>query len=255
MRGPLTLLALAIATALLASAALAGNGNGNSANAPGQQKKAQAPPPAQSSSAPGVKPSNTTKHWTTCTTGGGTGSSATCTSATSSNPDASKRYGNGKTAAQIANSRGAPAGTILTGPGNSQPHKVATCGKKANKSGGVDVHAVKSYSAGCKQQSLAPAQSSAAVQQSSAPAQSSAPVQQSGVQAAATAPAANTAPTQNVLGVTKTLNAKPAHGVLGKVSKVGTLPFTGFPLWATALAALALLAGGMLLRRQGVAQH
>jgi len=61
------------------------------------------------------------------------------------NADVSKRYGNGKTAAQIAVSRGG-IGVQLTGPGNSQPHKVSVCGKPNNRSGGVDVHAVKSYS-------------------------------------------------------------------------------------------------------------
>src|SRR5207237_1103069 len=72
--------------------------------------------------------------------------------------DTSKRYGNGKTAAQIAAGRGAAgAGNVyLTGPGNSQPHKVTACGKPSNKSGGVDVHAVKSYdSRACAPQSAA----------------------------------------------------------------------------------------------------
>ena len=205
MNRRLTGIAVAAVAALcaLTGSAVAGNGNGNqpaapapapaapapaapgnSANAPGQQKKSTAAPaptksspaPGQakkssstSSNAPGVKPSNaTTAHkWTSCTTGGGSGSSATCSSATSSKPDASKRYGNGKTAAQIANSRGAPAGTKLTGPGNSQPHKVTVCGKPSNKSGGVDVHAVKNYSsAACAQtqQQSAPEQSSQVTQ-------------------------------------------------------------------------------------------
>jgi hypothetical protein len=129
-------------------------GGGNSANAPGQQKQdqaaaqpqasqptAQQTPPGQakkasstSSSTPqaGVKPSSTTKHWTHSTVG--------------ASPDVSKRYGNGKTAAQIAASRGAPSSQPLTGPGNSQPHKTYDCRHKVNKSGGVDVHAIKSYS-------------------------------------------------------------------------------------------------------------
>src|SRR5438067_7012942 len=34
-----------------------------------------------------------------------------------------------------------------SGPGNSQPHKATACGKPSNKSGGVDVHAIKSYDA------------------------------------------------------------------------------------------------------------
>jgi hypothetical protein len=43
--------------------------------------------------------------------------------------------------------------------------------------------------------------------------------------------------------------AKPTHGTLGATSKGGTLPFTGISLLVTALLSLALLAGGLLLRR------
>jgi hypothetical protein len=186
---------LALAVLMLTGTALADNGNGNSANAPGQQKQADATPAAQpapaapasqpapaaqpssqapgqakkstsspssqpsstsspgqakqqakaSSSAPGVKPSSTTGKWTSCSTGT-SGGSVTCTG-NGPKADSSKQYGNGKTAAQIAASRGAPAGTKISGPGNSQPHKVTACGKPNNKSGGVDVHAVKSYDA------------------------------------------------------------------------------------------------------------
>ena len=98
----------------------------------------------------GVKPSSTTTKWTHCRTGGAGTGTATCTAQAgtpATKADVSKRYGNGKTAAQIAVSRGAPDGTLITGPGNSQPHKVTACGKPSNKSGGVDVHAVKSYDA------------------------------------------------------------------------------------------------------------
>src|SRR6185437_8087130 len=42
-------------------------------------------------------------------------------------------YGNGKTAGQVAISKGASSDTDLHGPGNSQPHKI--CGR--------DVHAYK----------------------------------------------------------------------------------------------------------------
>jgi hypothetical protein len=108
------------------------------AKSPGQAKQA-----AKASGA-GVKPSSTTSKWTKCSTGGSVGS-VTC-SGNGSKADGSKQYGNGKTAAQIAVSRGAPAGTIISGPGNSQPHKVTVCGKPNNKSGGVDVHAIKNYS-------------------------------------------------------------------------------------------------------------
>jgi hypothetical protein len=157
----------AVAAAAISSAAFAGNGNGNGhgsdqrSDATAQQQGGGAggsgatqdtgPAPAgddhvskhdahgpswkQSTSSDtqqaGVKPSSTTTHWTKTTVG--------------AKPDVSKRYGNGKTAAEIAKSRGAPDDTVLTGPGNSQPHKVSVCGKPSNKSGGVDVHAVKSY--------------------------------------------------------------------------------------------------------------
>src|SRR5579884_3534721 len=123
-----------------------------SAPAQQQQQQQQQPAPSQpasgsdhashadrssssttSSTQPGVKPSSTTKHWTHTTVG--------------AKPDVSKRYGNGKTAAQIAASRGAPPNQPLTGPGNSQPHKTYDCRHKNNRSGGVDVHAIKSYSA------------------------------------------------------------------------------------------------------------
>jgi len=103
---------------------------------------------ALNSTQAGKKPSNSTTKWTHCVAGGGLGANAACTGVLGTpndKPDVSKRYGNGKTAVQIANGRGAPAGTMLTGPGNSQPHKVTACGKPNNKSGGVDVHAVKSY--------------------------------------------------------------------------------------------------------------
>jgi len=129
--------------------------------APGQAKKATSSPSSSSGSSAGVKPANNTTHWTHCTTGTSS-SGATCTSSDSGHTpqvgsDVSKRYGNGKTAAQIAVSRGG-VGVQLTGPGNSQPHKVTVCGKPNNKSGGVDVHAVKSYDkSACQAQVQTPA--------------------------------------------------------------------------------------------------
>lgn len=120
---------------------------------PGQAKKQQsttAASSAQSSTQLGVKPASHTTKWTHCIVGGSSGAT-TCTSSDNGhtpqpNVDASKKYGNGTTAAQIVVSRGgANAHVQLTGPGNSQPHKVSVCGKPSNKSGGVDVHAIKSY--------------------------------------------------------------------------------------------------------------
>jgi len=82
---------------------------------------------ASASQGAGVKPNNTTEHWTCATAGS----------------NQTKLYGNGTTAGQIALSRGAPPGTVLYGPGNSQPHKVAVC--KHGKTHLLDVHAVKAY--------------------------------------------------------------------------------------------------------------
>lgn len=121
---------------------------GHSGNAPGQEKKAvspaAAPGPGQAKksaeadhgkpssqvapASPGVKPSSTTAKNTDA-------------------PAASNRtklYGNGKTAGQIAMQHGYPANGNLHGPGNSQPHKVTSCGHRH----GVDVHALKSHRPG-----------------------------------------------------------------------------------------------------------
>src|SRR5204862_91067 len=73
---------------------------------PGQMKKTQSSSSSSSSSSlssqAGVKPGSTTTHWTHCRTGGSAGA-ATC-AAQEGTPnvgaDVSKRYGNGKTAAQ-----------------------------------------------------------------------------------------------------------------------------------------------------------
>src|SRR5439155_27274835 len=161
--------------------------------------------------------------------------------------DVSKRYGNGKTAAQIAVSRGAPAGTTLYGPGNSQPHKVAICPHKTNHGGGVDVHAVKNFTATCASSTNVQAVheqhvSSTTVVQATAPTQASA--------VSPTVSASSTQPAGGVLGVTATVKSgQPAGGVLGALAAVGnvageTLPFTGFALWIAVLVAVGLIALG-----------
>jgi hypothetical protein len=306
----------ALAAAAFSGAAVAGDGHGKE-SAPGQQKQEQAaatqPVPAQqgpeqqtgaqdqaqqaehsppgqerkqekaaapTSAVAGVKPSNTTTHWTHCTTGGAGTGSASCTAQAGTaqaktqdvSADVSKRYGNGETAAQIAVGRGAPDGTLVTGPGNSQPHKVSACGKKSNRSGGVDVHAVKSYDASaCR-----PAGSQSVLPVQPVPVQP-VPVQQTqaaSVNATATSTASTSAPTSTasatqgsspatqsaggVLGTSKTIaKPKPVGGVLGTVlnntvSNVAgqTLPFTGFPIWVAMLVALGLIAAGLVLRRR-----
>jgi hypothetical protein len=253
-----SMLVLALGITAFTGSALAGDDNGNSANAPGQVKKSDTAPqggvnananPSQS----GVKPDSSTAHGnhnTSCTTGGGTGSSATCTSTgsnaataqTAAHSDASKRYGNDTTAAQVANGHGAPTGARLTGPGNSQPHKVTDCKHKH----AVDVHAVKSYSAAaCSTSSTRGTTSSSNT---------------TNVTATGNVAVAGTAAGQQggVLGATASAghgNAAPQGGVLGAIASVGggVLPFTGLPLWIFVVAALAVIALGLGLRHQTAA--
>ncbi|HEV8688110.1 MAG TPA: hypothetical protein VGQ84_12600 [Gaiellaceae bacterium] len=288
------------------------------AGAPGQQKKAAEPAkagkPAKGVNAgtAGVKPSNTTHNnpkWTTV----------------GAQPDVSKRYGNGKTAAQIARSRGAPGSTPLYGPGNSQPHKV--CGKNGHY---VDVHAVKSYPSSNCAQSTAPMATQQTVTVTCPPtttllttgvhhrtgsgkkivvihpSANSAHVRKhgdrpvtveatlaSGATCSATIPAttstvATQATTQQIAAAVRQATGstvvstavvpqgRPASGsvlgaehtasrtggagstggvagafaTFGKVA-AGTLPFTGFPLWAAVVIALAAIAVGWTLWRRG----
>jgi hypothetical protein len=281
-------LLLALGIAAFAGSALAGNGNGNgngndkaadpAASAEpvsqdtgssaktnnGQAKKDGASTQAKgsasqnSASVNGIKPTNSTSKGTKCSTGGGTGPSATCspttpnpTALTSGNGDASKRYGNGTTAAQIANSRGAPAGTTVYGPGNSQPHKVEKCPGSGKF---VDVHAVKSYSAqACAAgPTTKPKTTSPTGPVVSVTAPAPGPTKTVGVSARSGVQGApqGVSPQGGVLGVT-TSKSQPAGGVLGAIEAVGegVLPFTGFPLWAVMLVALALIAFGLALRR------
>jgi hypothetical protein len=74
-----------------------------------------------------MKPTNATSKHTFCRTGGG-GSSVSCmptagntAGVASGKADVSKRYGHGKTAAQIATSRGAAANTMIYGGREGRP--------------------------------------------------------------------------------------------------------------------------------------
>ena len=235
----LTAICALLVSLVAAAAALGGNPHGTP---PGQQNT------AQSQSAPGTKPSNTTGKNTECSTGGGSGTSATCTadnSNTSTNADSSKRYGNGKTAAQIANGKGAPSGTQITGPGNSQPHKICgrdvhAYGKGNSKKCGTSTASTSGSSVkSSNMQSSSSVQSSSNVQSSSTSQTSPGSTSSGVLGATATAPTAagSTKPSSSgVLGASKTLRSSASSG---------TLPFTGLPLWIPALAGLLMAAGGM----------
>jgi hypothetical protein len=232
-----------------------GNGNGgvaadaspgNSASAPGQVKKDEAPPAPESTTtvvttttaaaadanASGVKPSNTTAHDTHA----------------EAQSDKTKVYGNGQTAGQIAEQNGAPATTVLHGPGNSQPHKATPC------SGGheVDVHALKSHrSHSCggdpapkpnPKPNDPPVVTTTTTTSSSGglPKQDNGddPAPQSGSHGIAGYVASSSGhETQSVLSATQA------------VGRLATLPFTGQPLWAAVLAGLLLIATGAGLRQ------
>ena len=251
--------ALVFGVAVLAGPAVAGNGNGNgdgkskaesitaaaaspgsSANAPGQLKKddgasSQAAPPvvavgsASSSSASdvgGVKPASGTAHDTHAA------ASSTKT----------KLYGNGQTAGEIAIRNGAPASTVLHGPGNSQPHKAALC------SGGheVDVHAFKSnrHRRGCGSVSTPPGSVSDGKDRRSDPAQGS------GTSAKPTAPRdSQGSPKQPKPKRSSNRAGRESSGVLATAQVVGraTLPFTGFPLWVGLVLGVVLLVLGLTL--------
>jgi hypothetical protein len=236
----------------------------------------------------------------------------------------SKRYGNGKTAAQIANSRGAPAGTEILGPGNSQPHKV--CGKNGHF---VDVHAVKSYTgnncaesptskaaqamptvtvscpatttllttgvahetgsgkivvihpslnsahvrkhgdklvtvevtlaSGATCSATVPAATSTVATQTTAQQIAAAVRQATGNTVVSTAVSPQAAPSSGVLGAEHTAAGRGGAGSTGGVAgafatiggvAAGSLPFTGFPLWAAVVIGLAAVALGWMLWRR-----
>jgi hypothetical protein len=259
--GTLCAVLLIVALSVIAAPAWAGNGHGNgngnsngaadaaapqsqpavspgnSGNAPGQEKKdgqdpkpdhgngssAPAPPSASSGPTQGVKPSNSTAHNTNAPAGS----------------NKTKEYGNGKTAGQIAIQHGYPSSGNLHGPGNSQPHKVTTCGHRH----GVDVHALKSHPAsGCETPQRPPThvpstpEPPVVVTPHDPSVPPSTPAHHSG-QRSGTAVAARAG----------------GHAFSGALAATGvahaTLPFTGFPLWAAVLAAAILIGTGLTVRR------
>jgi hypothetical protein len=221
---------------------------GNSGDAPGQNKqdaqpetgakqtgqdnKASAPAqestPAVSGPTEGVKPSNSTAKNTNAPAGS----------------NRTKKYGNGKTAGQIAISHGYPASGNVYGPGNSQPHKV-TCGHRH----GVDVHALKSHPATSCGGSTPPP-----THKPDPPTVNEPPVSVTPHDPVPSAPSLKpiTQPGKTPAGTHKgAAEVQTVTGVLATTVAVGgsTLPFTGFPLWAVALVGVALIGTGFSLRR------
>ena len=262
-------LALVLGVATFAGPALAGNGNGNangggngndgkansssaavsapgnSANAPGQAKKIDDSSSSLSttttatvtvSSAPaagqGVKPANDTEHDTHAA------ASSTKT----------KLYGNGKTAGQIAIRGGASPSTVLHGPGNSQPHKASPC------AGGheVDVHALKAkrHVRGCGSSSGPTGSDGGKKDEGSStrsdPGHTSDPATQPGGASSGQGSVTRPKPKSNR---SSSMTGPESASVLAAVQRPagGTLPFTGFPLWAGIGLGIALLVLGLAL--------
>jgi hypothetical protein len=234
-----------------------GGSSGASTSSPGNSDKHKGGGNQNSPSQPGVKPANNTAKNTSCTTGGSS-SGVTCASTgpisapASGKADASKKYGNGKTAAQIATQNGAAPGTKLYGPGNSQPHKVVTCGHRH----GVDVHALKNHpggkTCGSQEPPVRPADPSPKPPSTDCTCKDDSP-HDPGITPPLTIH--STPPPTPHKGSSGTAGGVVAiggdlHGVLASVAVVGqgTLPFTGFPLWAIVGVALGLIALGLTLR-------
>jgi hypothetical protein len=236
------------AAAPAAAASEQSSGHGNSAGAPGQLKKdeeTQAAAAAVSVSGSavaedagtpqaGVKPSNDTAHDTHA----------------AASSDKTKLYGNGKTAGQIAMQNGAAPSTVLHGPGNSQPHKTASC------SGGheVDVHALKGKRGkACGGQPPTPTPTPHPTPDPGKPGD---PAHNPGGNTPAVTPSSTSAQSTTVTSKpavsTKHGGVEMAGGILSATGVIGggTLPFTGFPIWVVALIALALIVLGLTLRRR-----
>jgi hypothetical protein len=135
-----------LGAAVLSGVALAGNPHGTPPGHAKGQVTVSASVSASTNNSVGVKAGATTRF----NAHAAAGSSAT------------KSYGNGKTAGQVAMQNGAGASTDLYGPGNSQPHKASLCA--GGKTHLVDVHALKAHggSSSCAAASVGASTSSSA---------------------------------------------------------------------------------------------
>jgi hypothetical protein len=223
---------------------------GNSANASGQLKKEAEAAPAPAAVAAseggdaaaqiGVKPASDTEKDTH----------------EAASSDKTKQYGNGKTAGQIAMQNGAAAGTILHGPGNSQPHKAAPC------SGGheVDVHALKGkrLARTCGPESPPPGPNpnpnpnpGANPGPGSNQGGSSSGGGNSPSSGGSTAgPATDLGSNGPSEGVKSSEGSERVLAETGVAGQSGSLPFTGFPLWVALFVGIGLIGSGLLLLRR-----
>jgi len=161
-----------------------------------------------------------------------------------------KLYGNGKTAGQIAVQAGF-GGSMLYGPGNSQPHKTA-CGPHM-----IDVHALKAHGAAACAATSSSSSVSAEVTSGVSPAVSAAAAAQaagkSGVLSAKASAPAKTNKHASGVRSAKAALAATAKKPLRLVATVrhGNLPFTGLALWMPMALGLGLIATGLAMRRKG----
>src|SRR5881394_3496791 len=141
-----------LAAAVLSGVAAAGNPHGT---APGQAKGQSSSGTTSASASAKATARGRAKHSSSVTTstsasGNATGVKSSSTTGfntfAAAGSSATKVYGNGRTAGQIAEQNGAGASAMLFGPGNSQPHKAALCVTNG-KLHLIDVHALKAHGA------------------------------------------------------------------------------------------------------------
>jgi len=138
---------------------------------------------------------------------------------------ATKLYGNGRTAGQIAEQNGASASTMLFGPGNSQPHKATLCSGNG-KAHLVDVHALRVHGAGaCLAASTLSSGSTTSSSSGTAGGSVTAlsPGKGFGAKAGARIKVRASNRSGGVLGARHSVSAeaKPAHAVLGSANFTG----------------------------------
>ncbi len=224
----------------------------SSDSAPAPSAPAKRPESAASDKGAGHGPSHSSAHGNSTNTAGSPGLKPT--NSTSHNVSAAasststKRYGNGKTAGQIAMQHGASGSTMLYGPGNSQPHKVSRCAHPLHgNGGGIDVHALKArpWQIACDRQPPAAVAGAAAASRRNT---ESAPV--AGAVTTAADPSGSSTSDAKSGPAVERASGSSVVTTLATAGDPGTLPFTGFPLWTAALVALVLAGSGLTLRRQ-----